>query len=245
MENFFILSAILLLSNTVEAISGFGSTIITVTLGSNFYNIAFILPVIVPLNIFLSLYIVLRYKVHIETELLIKKILPFMGLGLIGGLIIFNILKSDTLKKIYGLLVILLSIRELYNLLKKAKAEKKPMPTWKSSIWMVLSGIIHGIYASGGPLLVYSISSLQLSKQSFRVNLSVVWLILNLVLLTMYFQTGKITSETVKYSGMLLPVLPVGILFGELLHHRINERIFRIGVFSLLVIAGFSLILAK
>src|SRR5688572_30656932 len=78
-NNFIILSLIILLANTTEAISGFGSTIISVTLGSNFYPINELLPVLVPLNVLLSFYIVFRYHDLIDYQVLFKKILPFMG----------------------------------------------------------------------------------------------------------------------------------------------------------------------
>ena len=59
---FIYLSVIVLIANTVEAISGFGSTIISITLGSNFYPINTLLPVLVPLNLLLSFYIVFKYS---------------------------------------------------------------------------------------------------------------------------------------------------------------------------------------
>jgi len=248
-NNFIILTLIIFIANTTEAISGFGSTIISVTLGSNFYPISTLLPVLVPLNILLSLYIVFRYHQHIEKEILLKKILPFMGIGLVIGLMIFSILQGNTLKKIYGVLVLILSVRELYLISQKKKKEKseestevKKLSGFESSLWLLGSGIIHGIYASGGPLLVYAMSSFQFNKATFRSNLSVIWLILNSILVVTYYQTGKITPETIKLSLMLLPVLPLGIFTGEMLHHRINETTFRTFIFSLLILAGITLV---
>lgn len=243
-NNFIILSLIILLANATEAISGFGSTIISVTLGSNFYPINELLPVIVPLNVLLSFYIVFRYHEFINLPVLLKKILPFMGIGLVLGLMIFTILQGTTLKKIYGVLVIILSVRELLKISQKKEITViKDLSKVESSIWLLASGIIHGIYASGGPLLVYAMSSFSFTKAAFRSNLSVIWLILNSILVCTYAQTGKISSETLKLSLMLLPILPVGILIGEMLHHRINEKVFRIFIFSLLLLAGISLIL--
>jgi uncharacterized membrane protein YfcA len=241
-NSFIILAIIILLANTTEAISGFGSTIISITLGSNFYPINMLLPVLVPLNVLLSLYIVSRYHEHIQYQLLLKKILPFMGIGLVIGLMIFTILEGNTLKKIYGFLVIILSVRELYKISKKdlEKVPKKLSPA-ESSVWLISSGIIHGIYASGGPLLVYALSSFSFPKTVFRSNLSVIWLILNTILTFTYLKTGKINSETFKLTLLLLPILPLGIITGELLHHRINETVFRTFIFSLLLLAGISL----
>jgi uncharacterized membrane protein YfcA len=241
-NNFIILAVIILLANTTEAISGFGSTIISVTLGSHFFPITQLLPVLVPLNVLLSFYIVFRYHELINFPILLKKILPFMGLGLVIGLMIFSVLQGTTLKRIYGVLVFILSVRELLKISKNKEITViKELSRFESSIWLLASGIIHGIYASGGPLLVYAMSSFSFTKSAFRSNLSVIWLILNSILVATYTQTGKINGETIKLSLMLLPILPLGILFGEMLHHRINERIFRTFIFSLLLLAGISL----
>jgi uncharacterized membrane protein YfcA len=238
------LALIILLANTTEAISGFGSTIISVTLGSNFIPINELIPVLVPLNVLLSFYIVSRYHDLIEPTFLLKKILPFMGIGLVIGLLIFNVLQGNTLKKIYGVLVFILSVRELLKIRQQSEITIiKKLSATESTIWLLASGIIHGIYASGGPLLVYAMSSFSFTKAAFRSNLSVIWLILNSVLSVTYAQTGKINSETLKLSLMLLPVLPLGIFIGEILHHRINEKVFRTFIFSLLLLAGITLAL--
>lgn len=232
------LMLIVLLGSTVEAISGFGKTVISVTIGSNFYDLKVLLPVLVPLNIILSGYILSRHHKHLDKKFLLKEILPFMCFGLVIGISVFNLIQGVVLKKVYGLLVVLLSVRELIVLSKGSNLIKKEISQVKSAFWIIMSGIVQGIYATGGPLLVYALSSKNISKETFRTNLSTVWLIMNTILLITYLFDGKITMETLTLSFKVLPMLPIGIFIGEILHNKVNEKTFRIVVFSLLLVAG-------
>ena len=59
-----------------------------------------------------------------------------------------------------------------------------------------------------------------------------------------YLFSGKLTAASVKLVVILFPVIVVGIFLGEWLHHRIDEFRFKIFVFAVLLIAGFSIIMA-
>jgi hypothetical protein len=97
---------------------------------------------------------------------------------------------------------------------------------------------VHGIYATGGPLLVYSIGRSNLAKSELRSTLAMVWLILNAALSTTYLVGGRITGNTLESIGLMVPVLVVAIVAGEVLHSRIPDRPFRALVFALLLGAG-------
>lgn len=239
------LALIVLCANIVEAISGFGSTIISVTLGSGIYDIDKLISILLPINIILSTYIVSRHHKFIRFSMLIKEIFPFMGSGLLLGIVILNLFSVSVLKNIYGTLVVLLAVKELYILLISKITEKKNLSSMLSGIFIFMAGIVHGLYASGGPLLVYGISSKNLDKDSFRVNLSMIWLVFNLILFSVYLISGKVNIDNLKISAYLLPTLLVGVFIGEKIHHRINEKIFRTGVFSILFIAGIRLAISK
>lgn len=235
------LSLIVLLANIVEAISGFGSVIIAVTLGANLYDIDKLISILLPISLCLSTYIVTKHHKFIRFKFIMKEILPFMTSGLIVGLIILNYFPVSSLKNIYGVLVLILSIKELYFMLIRKNKERKDLPNSISAISIFLGGIVHGLYASGGPLLVYGLSSKKLDKDVFRVTLSTIWLIFNLTLFIVYLFTNRVTIENLKVSAFLIPTLILGIYVGEKVHHKINERVFRISVFSILLIAGLRL----
>ncbi|GIW23436.1 MAG: hypothetical protein KatS3mg068_2443 [Candidatus Sericytochromatia bacterium] len=234
--DFSILSLIFLIANIVEAVSGFGSVIISVTLGSIFFDINFLLPVIVPLNIILSIYLVTKYFQYIDKIFLLKNILPFMGSGLLIGIYIFNVLEGNLLKKIYGIVIIILSSKELYFYF--TNKQNSIISKSKSNLFIFLSGLMQGIYASGGPLLVYGLSSMKFTKTVFRSNLSIIWLISNSILIINYYNNGNFNYTSIKYTTMLAPIIILGIFLGEKIHNKINEVTFKKVVYILLLIAG-------
>lgn len=234
------LSIIVLLSYTTQAMSGFGSTILAVTLGLHLYPLEVLLPVLVALDLLVNLYLVTRHFRYINRPHLFRSILPAMGCGLLAGIIAFHYIEGVLLKKLFGLLVILLSMRELYRLLHHRPGQT-PLSYLAANACILVAGIVHGIYASGGPLLIYAVSRLNLSKSAFRSTLAAVWFIFSVVLIAAYLMAGTFNIESLRLIFILLPMILIGIKLGEWLHHRIDENRFRLFVFIVLFIAGLSI----
>jgi hypothetical protein len=239
-EKLIILMGIVLLSFTSQALSGFGSIIIAVTLGSNFYPIKTLLPILVPLDIIINGYLVARYRSSVDTSFLLKKTLPSMGVGFIAGVILFSLLESTILKGMFGAFVVIMSARELIIILRRS--ETRDISSVSQAAYLALGGFIQGVFASGGPPVVYAVSRSIRDKTVFRSTLAAIWLVLNSVLIVAYAVAHRLTVETITYSAILLPVVVVGIVIGELLHRYINETHFRIVIFCILIVAGLSIL---
>ena len=236
--SFALLCCFAFLSYFSAAFAGFGGVIIVLTLGAHLYPIKWMLPVLLPLTVIANLYIFIRHHKYIDAPVLLRRILPFMGTGLVIGFALFNLLHGELLRTLFGLIVILVAMRELINLIRSSHQNEAPLPGWISTGYVFVAGVIHGIYASGGPLLVYAVNKMQLQKSVFRSTLSSVWLIINIFLTGSYAVGGKIDLESLKYSAYLLPPLTLGVLLGEFLHQLIPERSFKIFVFMLLILSG-------
>ncbi len=124
------LAPIILLSFTTEAMTGFGSIVIAVTIGANFFPIKELLPVLVPLNILLSGYIVWRHHRHIDRGLLFHRILPWCGIGVLIGLSLFRYAEGIRLKRAFGLLVAGTVCRVVL-----------PVFTGEAAVWLIASQI--------------------------------------------------------------------------------------------------------
>jgi uncharacterized membrane protein YfcA len=205
----------------------------------------FLIPVFVPLNIVLSAYIVYRNWQYIEVQFLFRQVLPIVCFGAIIGLYIFNNFPNDRLKLIFGICVFLFSLYELIMMMRPEKVFSANPPPGKiqSFLWLFGGGVMQGMYASGGPMVVYLAGKKSLSKQAFRATLSTLWLIVNILLFSIHILYGKITVETLKIDALLLPSVFVGLYIGDKLHNNLVERHFRIAVYGLLVFAGAFLIL--
>jgi uncharacterized membrane protein YfcA len=234
---FIILAVIVLFAYTTQTISGFGSIIIALTLGANFYPIPKLLPILVLLTVIMNIYLLTKHRSYIDKTLLIKRILPFMVIGFAIGVFIFNYFQTGILKNVYGIFVVMFSLREIIILVWK-KNEQRPLTTSQTIGWMFSAGIIHGIYASGGPLIVYPVSRIIKNKSVFRSTLIAVWLFFNIILIVSYTATGRFTLQSLTWTAMLLPIIALSVLLGEWLHNYVNEYKFRILVYAVLTIAG-------
>ena len=242
--NIILLFIVLLLAHIAEAVTGFGSTILSVALGANLYPLDKLLPTIIPLNFFLSLYIVLRHRRYLDFGILFKKIIPFFIIGMPLGILIFNLGAGSMLNLIFGFFVIILTGVEFMRLRNSYRQfESRPLPTIWGALCLITGGIVHGLYASGGPLVVYYANRQISDKKVFRSTVSGLWLLMSVVLIINYYIAGKITPITLQNILILIPSLILGILIGELVHERINERIFRVLIYIFLFIAGLSLII--
>ena len=107
-----------------------------------------------------------------------------------------------------------------------------------------MAGVTHGLFASGGPLLVYSLSGVALDKARFRATLICVWLTLNSLLTLIFAIDGSLLPALPRIAAFL-PVAISGVSLGEWLHHRISEQRFRVAVFLLLLVTGIALLVAS
>jgi uncharacterized membrane protein YfcA len=83
---------------------------------------------------------------------------------------------------------------------------------------------------------------MQLNKSRTRATLVTVWLTLNLTLTVLYLFDGRLYANADKILWYL-PLLVIGALVGDFLHHRLNEAYFRRAIYGVLLITGALLIL--
>jgi len=234
------LGAAILLAFTIEAITGFGSIVIALSLGALLLPIPEILPVLVPLSVFMSGYLTWKHHRHIDWHLLGTLILPLMLAGTITGYLLMPWLGAGRLEVLFGGLIVWFAGKELWRLI--SGHEAKPHSLAASRGVTFAAGITHGLFASGGPLLVYGLAGMQLNKSRTRATLVTVWLTLNLTLTVLYFLDGRLYANADKILWYL-PLLVIGALVGDFLHHRLNEAYFRRAVYGVLLITGALLIL--
>lgn len=238
-----LLGVIVFAAHATQTMSGFGGMIICLTFGAHLYPIVDVLTLTVPLSLIQLGYVAIRHSRDLDRSLLFRGILPLMGLGLVVGVLLADQLTGSAMRTAFAILVLLLSSRELYALLGPRRERPDLRPTQFRSL-LLGAGVIHGIYATGGPVVVYAVSRRALGKRAFRSTLTVVWLLLNIVLTTRYAFAGRFDAEHGWQMLMLLPAIPLGIWLGEALHDRVDERMFRIIVFALLAAAGLALLVS-
>lgn len=232
------------LAFTIETALGFGATLISVALGSLFLGIDAILHALVPLNLVLSGYLVARNFAHIDRAFLLRRLLPFMALGLPVGIFVFAELDGSMLKRCFGAFLVGVAGLELWRSFQTPSGQGgfAAMPRRQERLLLLAGGAIHGAFTTGGPMAVYVTSRVIEDKKAYRATLSALWALLNLVMLGWYLADGAIGPATMGLTLALAPSIAVGMVVGEMLHSRVPVATFRKVVFVMLMLAGVMLL---
>jgi hypothetical protein len=201
-----------------------------------------VIRLMVPLSFLQTGYIAIRHHDGIDWSLLLKRIIPLMVVGMSLAFLLLTQVGGPLLGLAFGCIVLMLSGRDLALLRAAGTAVAKPVSRAASVVAILSAGVIHGIYASGGPMLVYAVGREGLSKKAFRSTISMVWIALNSVLVARFLLAGEYDRKVALQVLMLVPAVPLGILLGEWVHHRVDERAFKMVVLLLLIAAAISLI---
>jgi uncharacterized membrane protein YfcA len=232
-----LLPVIVFLGFAVEAAAGFGATVVTVALAARVMAIDDVLVALLPVNMALSAWIVARNARAVDVRLLATRIVPLMALGMGLGAWAAAGLSDGRLKLAFGLLVVVLAVMQLVT----SRAGGQGGTGLSGPGALVAGGLIHGVFACGGPLVVYYASRVLDDKARFRATLSALWLTLNAVLLVSYTLRGTLTAHSLGTSASMLLPLALGTVAGEWIHRRVEAGTFRRGVNVLLFVAGLSL----
>ena len=234
------LSLVCLAAFTIETALGFGATLVTVALGSQLLSIDTILPALVPLNLALSIYLSARYFREVDQRFLFTRLLPFMAIGLPIGIAVYDRVEPSLLKRFFGAFLVLVAGTELWRL--RTDAPVRALARGPEIALLLAGGVIHGAFATGGPMAVYVTGRAIEDKGRYRATLSLLWALLNAAMIAGYAWSGDLSPASASLSVALVPAILVGMWAGELAHHRVPERMFRIIVFLMLLASGAMLL---
>jgi hypothetical protein len=196
------------------------------------------MAVLVGLGLVQSSWLASRGFRHVDWPRLFRLILPSAAAGLAVGIGIRDLVNGRWLSVLFGVFVTIFSMIELDSLRKKAV--RAPLPA-KGVPYLVAGGVVHGLFATGGPLVVYYAGRAIHSRAVFRSTLAILWLVLNIVLLTQLSLAGTYTMATLKSSAFLLPAALFGITLGEWM--PVADEAFHKPTFALLAITGLALVI--
>lgn len=252
-----LLALIVALAFAVESAIGFGATVITVSLGALIVSLSAVLPAYIPVNMALSGYLVLRYRKDIAWRVLAARIAPFVAIGMPLGFWAGATVPERVGVKIFGAFVIVLALSEARSRWRASRAEspeaaidepaaERPLKTWARDVFaMSLCGVLFGMYGTGGPLAVWSVSHHARDPGVFRATLALLWFALNLIVHVRNLSTGHYDLRTLALTASFIPSLVIGTLVGERLHRSVPAKTFRTAVFAMLFVVGCVLVLRR
>jgi len=231
-----IVFAIALVAWTTEGAIGFGGTVIAACIGAQFVPLDTLLPAFVVINLALSLSIVARTYSSIAWRLLGVDIAIPVALGAAGGIALARSAPA-ALVPAFGGFVVALAVLQL------VRPADRPLALVPRLALLVVGGIAHGMFGTGGPMIVYVARRKLPDKRAFRATLAVLWITLNIALVTSFATQGAYTTEVRNLGLVIAPALIPGLIAGEQLHKRLDAARFERIVWILLLVAGSALVI--
>lgn len=227
---------VVFLTNIIQGITGFAGTVLAMPFAIMLIGIDTAKPVLNLLTIVACLIIVCQSYQHINW----KEFLKMTGIMLIGVIIgeyLYKLFPVDTLLIIYSIFIILIALKGIF--IKK----EYTVPEWGLILVILGAGIIHGMFISGGPLLIiYAVKKLN-TKESFRATLSPVWIVLNSYLMLNQVRQGTLVLSMLTLFVISIPVLLAGVIIGNKLCDKMSQKTFLMLSYVLLLISGVSLLI--
>jgi uncharacterized membrane protein YfcA len=123
------------------------------------------------------------------------------------------------------------------------EGRKVKWPSWSAPVAGTISGLLAGMFGTGGPPLILFYRLAGLNKATFRGNLMAIFLVMTLVRLPSYAALGLITAERLWSTALVFPAVLIGAAVGNRIHLTISELTFQRLVAVALLLIGLLLLI--
>ena len=230
---------IVLVGHFIKGLSGFASALFAIPLLAFFLDLKFIVPVFLLFDIVSGLILTIQTRRFIDRGSLLL-ILSGLAVGTAAGTYFLVTFGGESLKRVFGVVVILFALKILIWDREGAKRQI-------SKAWAPVSGIAGGctgaMFGLNGPPMVLYLTHRPVEKQVFRATLYGLFFVDACYRLVLFSFNKLITLEVIKFALYVTPFLIAGLLLGSKLHARIREDLFKRIIATILIITGLFLIL--
>ncbi|MCI2068621.1 MAG: sulfite exporter TauE/SafE family protein [Bacilli bacterium] len=229
---------VIFFANIIQALTGFAGTVLAMPFSILLVGTETSKAVLNLIAIPVSIYIAIRERKSIKwKEGLIMFLLIGAGFGIGFGLE-FLPLDASILLKVYGSIIIAVALAFLFLI----HPDTMKIPDWILYILLVLGGILHKLFVSGGPLVVIYAMAKFKDKNEFRATLSVIWIILNSIMFGQHIYLGYFTSQVWILFAIGFGLTIGSIFIGKFLVDKVSLPVFMKITYVLLLISGATLL---
>ncbi len=234
LTQFLLTCGVLFIAQLVYVLFGFGSGLIAVgMLAVIFVDIRDVVVLLLLVNLPAELWVTWKARAEIRWRPIVA-----LGLGIAAGIplgaIILRDTKPDFILTLLGGFLIFVGL----VFLRLPSSGGKNPPAFLAPPTGLLSGLLTGLFGTGGPPLIIWYHLASPHKTAFRGNLMTIFLLMTFVRLPTYAVTGLITSERMASMVAVIPAVLLGAWLGNRMHLDISETLFRRLVSALLVVLG-------
>lgn len=231
-----------LFAEIIGTVSGFGSSIIFVPIASLFFDFDIVLGITAVFHVFSNLSKIALFTKGVNKNIVIKLGIPAV-LFVILGAYITQFIPFKELEIGMNLSLLILSGYMVSNQNKKLKQSDKNLVSGG-----ILSGFLAGLFGSGGSIRGITLSSFDLSKESFVATSAIVDLGVDLSRAIIYTANGYVQQA---YLILIIPLVFISFLgsyLGKLILDKLSQKTFKyiaLGVISITSIVQIILYLLK
>lgn len=237
---------IVFISNVIQCITGFAGTVLAMPFSIMLIGFNSAKTILNILGIAASIGVLVMNRKSFNT----KEFAKITGIMLIGMIVGFFIVSSfavsaDILYKILGIIVIIFTLIGCVRTFgEKASAEQsKKKASLLPYLILIVSGIVHGMFVCGGPLLIVYASQRLKDKDEFRSTLSAVWIVLNSIIMLTDVKNGNLNLSIMPLLIVSVIILFAAIRAGNRIAKHMNKKTFMIITYLLMGVSAVSLIL--
>jgi len=228
--------AVLFVAYLVRGIVGFGSGLIAIPLLTMVAPVTTVVPLVVLLDYLGSAGQSGRNRGDIAWREQVV-LIPFMLLGVAGGLVVLNAVPATALARSLGVFVVAYAV---YQLL--------PVPNLRASraaasYCGLFGGLVGTLFGTGGPFYVIYFRLRALDKSAFRATFALNFLIDGGVRLVAYVAMGLLDWQTLRVLPGALPIAVSALWIGGRIHTGLGPEAFVRMISALLLASGITLLL--
>lgn len=228
--NTLLFAVIILTASILQTSTGFGFSI----LATPFLLLLFEPTEAIQMNLLLSLVIsiALIRKVRKDIDFgIVKRFVIGSGIGLPIGIIIFMLIDINKLKLVISLIILALTILLILKFRMK-QGKKRDL-----AVGGLSGALTTSIGMPGPPLLLY-FSGTDTQKEKLRGTTLAFYMFIYLISLVIQVIFAGTNKTVWVSSAAALPLVFIGLYVGQLLFKRINQQIFRIFTYIILLFTG-------
>lgn len=227
-------AGIVLFASAMQALSGFGFALMAVPLLS-----LLIAPkdaVVIASMISLATTGLVSWRGrHSADGPLARRLIVASLCGAPFGLMVISFARAEVLRLILGV-VVLTAVAALLRGVRVRESRAH------DAVLGFVSGVLSTSLSTNGPPLVFLLQSRAMAPDRFRATINQVFVVANVVALSLFATAGLVSTGVVEASIAALPAAAVGVQIGTRLRARVSPERFRHVVLALLTLSGISAI---
>ena len=223
---------IILVAGFVQGLTSFGLSIVAIPFLARIIPLQEIVPTIIVLALLTNTLVLF----HARKEIQFKKytLLVLMGiLFLPVGVFSLTYLNPDYLKLFFGVLITGFSLLLIF---------KKTFPIKREKIGYIitgsLSGFLNGSLSLSGPPVVLFLSIQGVNKDTFRANITLYFMILNIIATGIFIANGMMNRVVFDRILYFAPALVAGVVAGIMASKKLKDESFKKVVLVSLLLLG-------